>query len=181
MIVAHASRKYRICPDKWDKIEWTLLLPPPKHDSNCSCNWGQLRSIKVHRGRQNGSVAMLATKRSAGVAPEVNLRNPLHAGDKAHKEGNYPDFEPQGRCHQNRSVSGPTKIFLHRRFQKSFTQWRSLCSTFKMTWRKYQCRHDVQSIFRVCISISSRALSPGSFYTLIHLLDRYKICSVLFS
>ena len=34
---------------------------------------------------QHGLVAMLATKRSEGVAPEVNLRNPLHIGDKTCK------------------------------------------------------------------------------------------------
>ena len=34
---------------------------------------------------QKGLAAMLITKRSAGVAPEVNLRNPLHTGDQAHK------------------------------------------------------------------------------------------------
>ena len=33
----------------------------------------------------NGSAVMLATKRSAGVAPGVNLRNPLYAGDRACK------------------------------------------------------------------------------------------------
>ena len=30
---------------------------------------------------ENGSAAMLATKRSVGVAPEVNLRNPLRTVD----------------------------------------------------------------------------------------------------
>ena len=34
---------------------------------------------------KNGSAAMLAAKRSAGVASEANLRIPLHTGDKAHK------------------------------------------------------------------------------------------------
>ena len=34
---------------------------------------------------KNGSAAMLAAKRSAGLAPEVNLRSPLHAGDDLHK------------------------------------------------------------------------------------------------
>ena len=34
---------------------------------------------------QKGSAAMLTTIQSAGVAPEVNLRNPLCAGDKACK------------------------------------------------------------------------------------------------
>ena len=33
---------------------------------------------------QNYSAAMLVTKRTAGKS-EVNLRNPLHPGDKAHK------------------------------------------------------------------------------------------------
>ena len=32
---------------------------------------------------QNGLAAMLVAKRSAGVATEVNLRNPLHAGNEA--------------------------------------------------------------------------------------------------
>ena len=41
-----------------------------------------------------------ARKRSTGVAPEVNLRNPLHAGDKAGKRGIHPGFETQGRRHQ---------------------------------------------------------------------------------
>ena len=35
-----------------------------------------------------------------GVAPEVNLRNSLHASDKAAKWGIHPGFETQGRCHQ---------------------------------------------------------------------------------
>ena len=34
---------------------------------------------------QKGSAAMLTSIQSAGVTPEVNLRNSLHAGDKAHK------------------------------------------------------------------------------------------------
>ena len=29
---------------------------------------------------------MVAIKRTAEVAPEVNLRNPLHAGEEAHKD-----------------------------------------------------------------------------------------------
>ena len=43
---------------------------------------------------------MLATKRLAGVAPEVNLRNPLHGGNKACKHGIHPGFQTQGKCHQ---------------------------------------------------------------------------------
>ena len=40
---------------------------------------------------------MLAAKRSAGVAAEVNLRNLLHAGDEAHKQGNPPTVATQRR------------------------------------------------------------------------------------
>ena len=49
---------------------------------------------------QEGSVAMLATTTSAGVAPEVNLRNPLYAGNEAHKQGIHPGFKTEGRSHQ---------------------------------------------------------------------------------
>ena len=49
---------------------------------------------------QIGSNAMLAVKRLAGVAPEVNLRNPLYAGHEACKPGINPGFENQGNCHQ---------------------------------------------------------------------------------
>ena len=44
--------------------------------------------------------AMLAVKRSVGVAPEVNLRNPLQAGEKAWQQGIHPAIETRGRCHQ---------------------------------------------------------------------------------
>ena len=45
----------------------------------------------------NATGAMLMSIQSAGVAPEVNLRNSWHAGDKAHKQGIHPGFETQGR------------------------------------------------------------------------------------
>ena len=56
-----------------------------------------------------GSATILATKRSVGVALEVNLRNPLHIHDKACKWGMHPGFETQGRRHQNRGISNLTK------------------------------------------------------------------------
>ena len=50
---------------------------------------------------------MLTSIQSAGAAPEVNLRNSLHAGNKAHKQGIHPgDMSPEI---QNRGISGPTK------------------------------------------------------------------------
>ena len=42
---------------------------------------------------------MRAAKTSAGVTPEVNLRNPLCTGEKAGKQGIHPGFETQGICH----------------------------------------------------------------------------------
>ena len=45
--------------------------------------------------------AVAGAKRSAGVTPEVNLRNPLHGGDKASEGEIHPSFEPQSRCHKN--------------------------------------------------------------------------------
>ena len=38
---------------------------------------------------------MLTIKRSAGVAPEVNLWNPLHEGEEAHKQRMHPEFETE--------------------------------------------------------------------------------------
>ena len=43
---------------------------------------------------------MLAIKRSAGVVLEVNLRNPLHAGKEARKQGIHPGYKTQGTRHQ---------------------------------------------------------------------------------
>ena len=38
----------------------------------------------------NSSTVMLATRRSTGVTPEVNLRILLHIGNKAYKKGDPP-------------------------------------------------------------------------------------------
>ena len=42
---------------------------------------------------QKGSAAILAVKRSASVAPEVNLRNSLHAGDEACSGQTSPEVQ----------------------------------------------------------------------------------------
>ena len=39
-------------------------------------------------------------KWSAGVAPEVNLRNPSHKGEEAHKAKFHPEFDIWDRRHQ---------------------------------------------------------------------------------
>ena len=65
---------------------WSRLKPPPMLVRNCV--------------DENSLAAMLIAKRWAGVSPEVNLRNPLHAGDKAHKWWIHHGFETQGGHHQ---------------------------------------------------------------------------------
>ena len=60
----------------------------------------------------NGSAAILATKRSAGVTPEVNLgecvthRSPPSVNKAAHSIFKTQDMSPEV---QNRGISGPTK------------------------------------------------------------------------
>ena len=49
----------------------------------------------------NGSAATPATKRLAGVAPEVNLMILLHADDEACKQEIHPGFETHCRHHHN--------------------------------------------------------------------------------
>ena len=70
------------------------------------------------------------SKRSAGVAPEVNLRNPLCAGEEVCKQGNPPYLWNTGQTSpevQNRGISGPTKrtyvlqIFLKNELAKCYS------------------------------------------------------------
>ena len=61
---------------------------------------------------QNGSTTMMVTKRSAGVAPEVNHRISMHVSQKAGKRGIQPGFETLDRPHEDSkagTISGPTK------------------------------------------------------------------------
>ena len=48
-------------------------------------------------------------KRCAGVAPEVNMRNPLRAWEKARKWGNHPGFETKDR-YQQKSKRGVSVV-----------------------------------------------------------------------
>ena len=59
----------------------------------------------IYREREStsgskGLAAMHVIKRSAGVAPEVNLRNLLHTGEEALKQRISLGFEIQGNHHQ---------------------------------------------------------------------------------
>ena len=50
-----------------------------------------------HNCVSKGSVAMFVVKKSAGVTPEVNLRNPVPTGKKAHKRMIHPGFKTPSR------------------------------------------------------------------------------------
>ena len=61
---------------------------------------------------ENDSAAMLPAKELAGVAPEINPRNPLHEGNEAHRQGNPPllwNPEETSTEVQNLGISVPTK------------------------------------------------------------------------
>ena len=50
---------------------------------------------------------VLAVKRSAGVAPEVTLRNPLHKDEETCNPRIQTGFETQGRHHQKFKTGVP--------------------------------------------------------------------------
>ena len=58
---------------------------------------------------RNGSAIKLATKRSAGVTPDVYLRNLLDADDEAHKQGNPPCLWNPGQMSPKQDIRGHTK------------------------------------------------------------------------
>ena len=71
--------------ERWHDRSWFQTPPMP------ACRYVE----------ENGSAAMLAAKRSAGVTPEVNLREcvtsmPLPSANEAGHSG----FETQRRCYQ---------------------------------------------------------------------------------
>ena len=70
-----------------------LTATSPEHKDKCQFYYSHKFLILDSRPTNasievcgwNDSAAMLATKRSAGVTPQVNLRNLLHVGDEACK------------------------------------------------------------------------------------------------
>ena len=59
---------------------------------------------------QSGLVAMLVAERSAGLAPEMNLRNQACIGNKACTEEEiHFDFNTQDVHHRQFEISGSTK------------------------------------------------------------------------
>ena len=100
---------------------------------------------------------MLTSIQSAGVAPEVNLRNSLHTGDKAHKWGIHPGFETQGRhCQkpQNRGISGPTKrTYVLKKFLKKSLQ-------LDQSWESMQANSHSLRSWLCALPIESQQANP---------------------
>ena len=74
---------------------------------------------------QNGSAAMVATNRPSGVAPEMNMRNPLHTGDESCMEWNPHSFETHSRRHQKSKRSAsvtPQKRLVSSNLKNKFSQ-----------------------------------------------------------
>ena len=71
------------------KLSWSSVRTHTNFCGNMICQYED----------RKGS-AFMAAKRTAGASTEVNLRNPLQAGEEAHKRGFHPGFETQDRCHQ---------------------------------------------------------------------------------
>ena len=62
--------------------------------SNCAePMWQCIKKVYKHLG-QRGLATLLPTRRPAGIAPEVNMRNQMHRGDKPHNQGINPDLKP---------------------------------------------------------------------------------------
>ena len=77
-----------------DAIKWL--------DISFIISWSEFNDLD-----QKGSAAVLTTKRSAGVALEMNQEIPLHAAEEALKA--RTDITMRLIMHQNKGISGPTK------------------------------------------------------------------------
>ena len=91
---------------------------------------------------------MVANKRSAGVTPEMNLREcvthmPLPSSNKAA----HPGFETQRRLHQNRGISGTTKrTHVLQKFKKKIREISNGQQNYSLTiFSYYEVR--IRSVF----------------------------------
>ena len=82
-----------------------------------------VRSWNLFLNLHHPSTAMLVTKRSTGVAPDVNLRIPMHQGEEAHKSRIHPGFEIQGTRHQKSKAGVSMATRLLQTFSKVSIIW----------------------------------------------------------
>ena len=86
--------KYHSCPQVITEYQYSAIYSVNLFPENC-----RFACVCKYVDR-NGSTAMLATNRSAGITPDVNLRNPLHTDNKVHNQRIHPGFEIMGRRYQ---------------------------------------------------------------------------------
>ena len=104
--------------------------------------------------------SMLAAKRSVGIASEVNLRNPLHAGKKARKPLIHPGLETQSRHHQ-RSKTGVSVLSQKRLMfpkkcqQKSPFDWVEQYTYSCKSGKQFERNFETYLKQSVCASLSN--------------------------
>ena len=109
---------------------------------------------------------MLAIRRSAGVASEVNLRNLLHAGKKACRQGIHPGFETQGRYHQK----SKTEVDL------SVVPQKGLASSKKFIYKKqYQGLSSLLYHLQLSVFLVENCFAKGTCPKLFGLSERAAI------
>ena len=84
------------------KLEW---LRKVEHLSVTHCATHCSMGLSLTNTRKSKWIKRLAIKRLTSVAPEVNMRNPLYAGDKVHKWALKPRQTP--------SIWAPFKLTVH--------------------------------------------------------------------
>ena len=115
---------------------------------------------------KNAQLPMLTSIQSAGVTPEVSLRNRLRAGEKARKRGNPLWLWNSGQTSpevKNRGISGPTKrtCVLHFDFSKQkhlkyvCTFNRVIHSSFSYFWSGIQWIHWIGVKYLIKLIFSS--------------------------
>ena len=91
---------------------------------------------------RNSSVAMLAVKRSASAAPEMNQRNPLHTHAITYaNEGIHSGFETQGRPKQGYQWSQKRLKSSFFKFFFFFEKWTTYKPTYSAFMVNVQVRH----------------------------------------
>ena len=80
---------------------WGTIIKCYKWVLHSIPGWSLTGAWDVYKNRdQKSFTTMLDIKSSAGVTPQVNLRNPLHPGKEVHKYEIPVCFETRGRRHR---------------------------------------------------------------------------------
>ena len=98
-----------------------------------------LQRLQVCGSKRLDCNAILAIRMPIGVAPELNLRNALHADKKTCKWRIHPGFETQGRRHQKFKTG--ISVTSRKGLMSSKTFKGKCCIRVNLWWRwKENCR-----------------------------------------